>query len=519
MSIIGSMNIAQSGLNVSQMGLMVVSNNVANMNTPGYAKQSLQQEEVLGYTPYTSAKGIQIYTGGGVMISDITSYANQQTQDYLNGQTSTLDSLNAQLGGLNDLADIMNELGDGALSEAMTNFYAAAQQLTQKPNDTVLRINYVNAAQNVAEKFNQISGLLDAKRSEYVGNVDSITSVQQSQAGVLTDSINSTLEQIAELNDSIVTMSTSGNAPSNLINQRNELLNSLSSMVDFTKTTNANGTINISIAGLTVVNGAEQTAKLNITTGDINNPAKVQIVAVDNVNQVKVDNIHDKLTGGQLKGVLDCASNTTGGITFDYVSDAIDTLAKTFAEQVNAIQKYNDGNKAAMAIGLDANGNQILVPSTADLFVVPADGSPINASNIKINQDVYDNPNLVAAARVDIDADGKPLDERAVGDSNNLVEIIALQNKNLPELGGVTFMSSLKSLVTKVGLAAANAQNKVDAQTDVVNQIQSKYESQIAVNLDEELVDMVKYQRAYEAASRVFSACNEMYQVLVNLGE
>ena len=125
MSIIGSMNIAQSGLNVSQMGLMVVSNNVANMNTPGYAKQSLHQEEVLGYTPYTSAKGIQIYTGGGVMISDITSYANQQTQDYLNGQTSTLDSLNAQLGGLNDLADIMNELGDGALSEAMTNFYAA----------------------------------------------------------------------------------------------------------------------------------------------------------------------------------------------------------------------------------------------------------------------------------------------------------------------------------------------------------------------------------------------------------
>ena len=224
MSIIGSMNIAQSALNVNQMGLMVVSNNVANMNTPGYLKQRLNQAEMLGYTPYASSKGIQIYTGGGVTITDISQYTNQQMFDYMNTQNSELEALNAKLSGLGDLADIMNELGDGALSEAMTDFYAAAQRLTQNPSDSVLRINYINAAQNVAEKFNEISSSLTTKRNELVGDVNYPQSVKESQAGIITESVNSILSQIATLNDTIGKMSSTDSTSNNLINQRNSLL-------------------------------------------------------------------------------------------------------------------------------------------------------------------------------------------------------------------------------------------------------------------------------------------------------
>lgn len=519
MSIIGSMNIAQSALNVNQMGLMVVSNNVANMNTPGYLKQRLNQAEMLGYTPYASSKGIQIYTGGGVTITDISQYTNQQMLDYMNTQNSELEALNAKLSGLGDLADIMNELGDGALSEAMTDFYAAAQRLTQNPSDSVLRINYINAAQNVAEKFNEISSSLTTKRNELVGDVNYPQSVKESQAGIITESVNSILSQIATLNDTIGKMSSTDSTSNNLINQRNSLLSELSSLVDFSSTINANGAVNIKIAGVDVIQGGTQTAKLDITVGDADNPAKVQIVSTDDSSKVKISDISENLTGGQLKGVLDAASNSADGITFAKVQDSINLLAKTFAEEVNAIQLFNDGNTAAMAIGLDADGNKILVPSTEPIFQIPADGADFDASNIKINQAVYDNPNLIATARVEIDADGNPLDPLAIGNTNNLKEVIALQTKNFKELGGVTFESSLKSLVTRVALEADEYQNKADAQADVVDQIQNKYVSNGAVNLDEELVDMVKYQRAYEAASRVFSACNEMLQVLVSLGK
>lgn len=518
MSIIGSLNIAKSALNVNQLALNVVSNNVANMNTEGYLKQSVNLEELKGYTPYSSSSGIKIYTGGGVGISNISQNTNQALFDYLNGQNSTYADLNAQMSAINDLADILNELGDDALSTAMTEFYSAAQRLSTNPSDSVLRINYVNAAQTVAEKFNQLSSSITSNRTELVGDSNYPSSVTQSQAGRLTTSANSIISQLAELNSSILKTSIANTSTNDIINQQNQLLNELSSIVDFTTTTNSNGTLNLSIAGVDIILGSEQVAQLNITAGDADNPAKVQIQTLDDPPKVKVSDISGKLTGGELKGILTVTSNTSEGLTYQKVLDQINLLAKTFAESVNEIQTYNDGNTAAMAIGLDAEGNQILVPSTEPLFEIPANGE-FNAANIKINQNLYDNPNLVAVARVEVDADGNPVDNRAIGDSNNLIEIISLQSKNFNELGGVTFSTNLKNLVTKVGLEAENLTNKAEAQANIVDQTSTKYYSEGGVNLDEELIDMIKYQRAYEAASRVVSACNEMLQVLVTLGQ
>ena len=156
MSIIASMNIAKSALTVNQFALNVVSNNVANMNTEGYMKQRVNLMELEGYTPYSSAKGLQIFKGGGVGISDITQYMNDFQLGDLMGQNSELSSLNSQLAGLKDIADVLNELGDGALSTAFSEFYSAAQYLSQDPSNSVLRINYVNAAETVAETHLQL---------------------------------------------------------------------------------------------------------------------------------------------------------------------------------------------------------------------------------------------------------------------------------------------------------------------------------------------------------------------------
>ena len=515
MSILGGMNIAKTALNVNQFALNVVSNNIANMNTEGYLKQRVELAELQGYTPYSTFTGLKIYRGGGVGISDISQYNNQIGLDNINGQNSTLSSLSSELEGLNGLADILNELGDGALSAALTDFYAAAQYLTQNPSDSVLRINYVNAAETVAEAFNKISSELDDTRSDLVGNLDYPDSINHSQAGLLVTEINDTLKQIAAVNDTILR---SPNGTNELINQRNQLLQDLSSLVDFDVKANSNGTINIQIAGVDVVKGSEQACQLTISAGDDANPAKVAIQTFDDPPKVKVADIREHIDGGQLSGVLNAASSTAEGITFQKVYDQINLLAKTFAKSVNDIQMHNDGNTAAMAIGLDANGNEILVPSTEPLFVIPADGN-INAANIKINQTIYDNPNLVAAARVELDAAGNPVDNKAIGDSDNLKEILNLQDKNFGELGGVTIATALNNLVTKVGLEANDLKARVDAQTSIVDQATTNYAAIGGVNLDEELIDMIKYQRAYEAASRVVTACNEMLQVLVTLGQ
>lgn len=514
MSIIASMNIAKSALTVNQFALNVVSNNVANMNTEGYMKQRVNLMELEGYTPYSSAKGLQIFKGGGVGISDITQYMNDFQLGDLMGQNSELSSLNSQLAGLKDIADVLNELGDGALSTAFSEFYSAAQYLSQDPSNSVLRINYVNAAETVAETFNQISDALSDKRESLVGNLDYPESLNKSQAGVLVDDINDILKQITTLNDTIVKTTSAGTVSNELVNQRNQLLQELSNYVDFTSTTNTNGSVNINIAGFDVVRGANQIAELKIVAGDDANPAKVQIQTIGDDPKVKVSDIREHIDGGQLSGVLNAASSDAEGLTFQKVLTQINTMAKVFAESVNEIQTQT----GAMSITLDADGNKILTQSTEPLFVMTA-GGEFNAGNIKINQTVYDNPYLVAAAKVEVDADGNPVDNRAVGDSNNLKSVLNLQNKNYGELGGVTILGSLENLVTKVGLEATDLQAKVDAQMNVVDQATTNYQSAGGVNLDEELIDMIKYQRAYEAASRVVSTCNQMLQVLVNLGE
>ena len=514
MSIIGSLNIAKSALTVNQFALNVVSNNVANMNTEGYMKQRVNLMELEGYTPYTSARGSEIYKGGGVGISNLSQYINDFQLGDLMGQNSDLASLNSQLAGLNDLADVLNELGDGALSSAMSEFYSAAQYLTQDPSNSVLRINYVNAAESVAETFNKISSTLTEKRESLVGSFDNIGSIENSKAGVMVEDINRMLEQITDLNDTIVKTSSRGVPSNELINQRNQLMQELSNYVDFTSTTNTNGSINISIGGTEVVKGSTQVAQLTITTGDIDNPAKVQIQTMDEPPKTRVSDIKEVIDGGELYGILKAGSNDTDGFSFQKALTQINTMATVFATSVNERQTQ----AGAMCITLDANGNKVLTQSNEPLFVIPADGSPINASNIKINQAVYDDTNLIAAAKVEVDADGNPVDNRAVGDANNLKDILGLQDKNFAELGGVTILSSLENLVTKVGLEAGDMQAKVDAQTSVVDQATTNYQSAGGVNLDEELIDMIKYQRAYEAASRVVSACNQMLQVLVNLG-
>ncbi len=516
MSINASMNIAQQALNVNQIALNVVSNNVANMNTAGYLKQRVDQIEMQGYTPYSSSSGIKIYTGGGVAISNIGQYSNQMLFNYMNDQNAQFEKINSMLGGANDLANIMNELGDKGLTSSFTNFYTAAQQLSANPSDSVLRINYVNAAQQVADKFNEVSKSITDKRSQLVGTTGNASSIKNSEAGLITQDINSKLKQLAELNDSIVKTSTGGSVPNNIINERNSILNELSSLVDFTATENANGTMNIDIAGMTMVSGGEQVAQLQIIdSGNADNPSTVQLVSMDNPPKVKIDDIFSKIDGGQLKGVLTAGSNTADGVTFQKVLDQIQALAKTFTDNVNKIQQFNDGNSAAAHMGLDADGKKVLVvPTPPDvnepIFVTDADGK------IKVNQAVLDDPNQIATARVKIPATADDL--KAIGNSDNLKEIIALQNANFADTGGTTMGGFLKSLVTQVGLQASELTTKAKAQANVVDQTSSKYYSEGGVNLNEELMDMIKYQRAFEASSRIFSTCNEIMQVMVNLG-
>ena len=146
--------------------------------------------------------------------------------------------------------------------------------------------------------------------------------------------------------------------------------------------------------------------------------------------------------------------------------------------------------------------------------------NPITADSISVNQNIIDNPNLIATARVDTAVDGW---EHNIGNSDNIVDTAQLRDKKtMSTFGGannVTFEGFLTYYSGEVGLQQSDIKGKFDT-ANVVNQSeQTNLQSITGVNLDEELADMIKFQRGYEASARVFNTANEIYQLLVTLGK
>lgn len=101
------------------------------------------------------------------------------------------------------------------------------------------------------------------------------------------------------------------------------------------------------------------------------------------------------------------------------------------------------------------------------------------------------------------------------GNNDNAMALVALQTKAVTALGSATFNDTYRSAATGVGVAAQSANNKLLAQTMLHEQLDSFRGQSSGVSIDEELVNVMKYQRAFEAASRLISATDEMLQTLL----
>lgn len=514
MSIQQSMNISRESMNNYQHALTVVSQNLANMNVDGYIKLrtdfATNPTYNYGNNLYSAIRGLN-----GATISKLTSYA-----DFAASQSAREANSNAQyyytLNGLmGQLGTVANELTGDGLQASFESFFSAAQNLSANPTDPSARRLYIESAQNVAEKFNSISKSLDGLQEQLVGDWREPSTIESSDIYMSVQDFNKGLEQVAELNKQILIAG--ADTANGLINERENILKNLSNYMDLNVVQNENGTVNVLADNIKLVSGAEQKVKLDVTAGDADTPA---IMQVKNMNGgIIVDNANDRISGGQIGAVLDMVNKSGDGfITISDMKSQIDTMANTFATEVNDVQTFVNGTIGAMCLGTDpVTGEQILVPSSEPIFNIE---HPITAENIKINQNIVDNPNLVATARVDTTVAGW---EKNVGNADNIIETAQLrEKKTMSTFGGAlntTFEGFLTYYSGQVGIQQSDVASKFETADKMNESAQTKLKSITGVNLDEELSDMIKFQRAYEASARMFNTANEIYQLLVNLGK
>lgn len=526
MSISSAFSIAQQSLLNNQYALQMVSNNIANMNTEGYSKQKPVFTALPGYSCYNwCSTGHNLKIGQGAELSSIERNRDQSLDNYYRDQNSKASYYN-QIGSMaGDIANIMNnEIAGTGLQSSLSEFFSVVSKLNGDPSNNAYRISFAEAAQDVANSFNQIATLLNDGRTQTVGELGDLNSFQNSKVYTQTQELNSLLSQLADLNGKVAQSSSSTGANSTLLDQKDMLLDQISSIIPVKVTTNENGTSNLYLGNTTIVQGGEQKVYFEATQGTTDDEPVIFSLKKEDGTVYK-SNINDLITTGTLAAYGDTGTEISG-LSYSSVLGQLNTLAQAFAEAVNEIQTQSftvDGVEyTPMAI---QDGK--LTPATEPIFTIPTPPENFNAMNIKVNQAIIDNPGNIAAAALPIDPAAAPpgYDVDAIGNNVNSQRLLDLRSQKLDLLDttgsgiGTTLETFLGSMITDIGSKVNDLNAKIEAQDAVVDQIDTQRSSLFGVNLDEELADLIKYQRSYEAAARVFNVASQIMQVMTSLGQ
>lgn len=517
-SIINSLYMSKQSLLNNQAALNVVSNNISNMNTEGYSKESINLENVNISSAVNDSALSQIRSANGATISSITRNRSAYLDAAYREASSDTSYAEELANNISDVETYTNELSTTGLTKSLSSFYTQADNLKNNPTDYALRTTYVQSAETVCDKFNSIYDSLTNLKSSLVGDPADPSSYDTSKLTSMISELNKDLNQLANLNDQISKLSSQGQSPNALLDQRDKLLDDISEYIPITVTNiGTNNNIAVSLNGVQLVKGSEIKGTIEIEQGTTDTPSILNIT--DENGDVVVSNLNDYIDSGSIGAVLDFTGQN--GVIETTLND-LDKMAQAFADTLNDIQTYSNGTTSAMCID-NTGTTQTLKVSTLNMIVNSDNTSSttVNAGNISVSQSIIDNPYEVATARGETTVDGSgntvPVKPSAVGNADNISAVCDLRTGKIGDLGNSTFTNYLTVISGNVGTASSKAQANYETQEAVLEQSESMKDSKSGVNLDEELVDMIKFQRAYEASAKIFNTANEILQTLINL--
>lgn len=496
---------AHRGLMAAQNALSTINNNISNANTAGYSRQRV---DLTAYTPYTSPSLSQVpggQLGQGPWVQQVTR-SRDQFLDAQYRQASGFAGLNTAVrDALQQMEGVLNEPSTGSINSTMQNFFDAAQELSLNPESVAVRSDYVQHAIDLVTVFQQQGIQLSDLRRNLVGSPLDPNSFSTSQLAIAANDVNGKLDAIAKLNQSIVTVKASGAEPNDLYDQRDKLLDDLSKLVDINVTNYDNGQIDLTIGGQTMIQGVDQLDSLEV----IENPGPAptaddvpSLIRTKTGGVVLNDGAGAEITGGRIKGIIDMGGTDPTLSTVRNMMGRLDTLLGTIVAQVNTLQ----------AAGRDLNG----ALGTNPIFQANAalnPGQPLNLFHWQVNSAVITDPKLIAAANDDATAPGG---FAGVGDGRNALSMATLRDQSFVALG-TNLVDYLNGVVSKLGIDSRSYQNTSQSQTSLTQAVDQRRQSISGVNIDEETIDLLRYQRAFEATSKVVSILDQVTQSIINM--
>jgi flagellar hook-associated protein 1 FlgK len=446
-----SLLIGLQALDATQGALEATSNNIANVNTPGYTR------EVALFSENGQNQSGNEVTGGGVELDGLQSIRDELLNIQIQQQTSLQSSADTQSSSLQQVQTFFASNGNNIASE-LTAFSSSLAQLSASPGGPAEQ-SVLSSGQNLAGAFNTTAQGLAAAQS---GADQQVTQTVAQ--------INSLTQQIAQLNGKLqqVPAADSGGTPQDQLDQ---LVQQLSGLTGISITQGSDGETITTANGTPLVMGG-QSFNLQTTTG------------TDGFKQVldsNGNNITSSIQGGALGGAIEVRDQVIPGF-----QSQLNTLASQFATAFNAAQ----------AQGFDSNGN-----AGGNFFTVPSNP---NAAAAGISVAITD------ASQIAVSSDG------SAGSNGNVANLSAALTNTLPS--GQSPANSYASLVFQVGNAGSNASTQSTAIGQNLTQLTNQQGAVSAVDINEETTNLMRYQAAYEAASRIVSTIQVLDNATLNMG-
>lgn len=468
-SISTAFDIATGALDADQSALDIVANNTANANTPGYTLEMpnwLQNDSV-------SLNGINF--GMGVTVTGAESQRCLVLEQAMQQQTQAENATSARLNALNQ----MQALFSGATSAGtesstssgigsdLTNLFDSLSALESSPADDAGREQVLSAANTLASDLNGAASQLQSQR----------VSLDEQGASVAGQA-NTLLTDIAQLNLQIESTSPKTDAGT-LEDQRQQDLTSLSQLMGIRTVTTENNGLTVTTTGGALLVSEGQAFQI---TGGENGGVTHYFDSLGN-------DITGDLTsgGGELGGLL-----TARDQDIPQAEGALDQLAYAVASRMNTQN----------AAGTDLNGN-----AGAAIFSLPAGATAANpagsAAGISV---VMTDPSQIAAAAAG----------QGTSDNTNITAMASIANQAI--VNGATATQDYSDFVITLGSMITEVSGENTAQQAALTQLTNQIGSLSGVNLNDEAAQLETLEQSYQAASKLFTALDQVMTSALNLG-
>ena len=459
-NIIGLLDLGRGALLTHQRSIHVTGHNIANAGTPGYTRQRVN----LAAAPALSDSPGQM--GSGVYATDIQRVHDRYIDAQLVSGKEALGRWQAQKDALEKAEMVFNEFEGYGLNQAMTDFFGAWHDLSNNPDGYVERVTLVNKAQYMTATFNRMSVDLQQQQLDLDVSIEGTV-----------NEINRLAVQIADLNHSIAEIEINGENANDLRDQRAMGLQELAQMID-------------------------------IDTYE-DNDGRVSVLVGDGQPLVQITDAWQLSTRTNAAGHLDVLWQDRGGNTVDITAAIDGGNLKGWLEARDVILVDDLNRLDALAAGFMTNVNA-LHSAGFDLNADPGENffNGITAADMTMNPNISANTDMIAASATAI---GIP------GDNSNALAIAGLQHALLMNGGNATFDDYYQSLVAATGNQVRAAADHHQHEATMSASLDNFRESVSGVSLDEEMLNLIKFQHAYDAAAKLIGTVDEMIDTVMNM--